>query len=182
MVKREVILSLTLVFCLSLCFTNEAHARKSRLVEWWERLTEDGSPESSEQQRDIDPEDVREQSREKDFDREERIEIIRRRLEAYPSIVERIENLLLNDETGQVQYKTDSGERIELEEVEEEDLRSLFAQVNQHATRLNVERINRQLRQMQLQGHSRRLPPRRPEQPPENVRPPAKVPSVPRRR
>lgn len=119
-------------------------------------------------------------------DAEHMKEVIKRRLQIFPEISELVSGLrIVEDEP---HFETADGEVFPIDELDEETLNALFVRVNQHATRLNTERINRQIQQ--IQQHQRLLrqqtPPRVPQRPPETPRrapqPPPRVPQTPRQR
>jgi hypothetical protein len=123
----------------------------------------------------------------------EMISVVKRRLEALPEIVDMIPGLSgrqkARGEGVEYYYAPPGGIAMKIEELDEKTLYSLYVKVNQQATIINTERINRQLRQ---QEQLRRLqeqqripqvpagPPRTPPtQPPTPPVPPAQPPTTP---
>jgi hypothetical protein len=108
--------------------------------------------------------------------KEEMISSIKRRLKVFSEIEFIIPTLSSKvDEEGNKEYflRTQDGITRKLEELDKETLTDLFARVNNEATRINTERL---LRQIQQQEQIRRSIP---QQPPAPVQPPAQPPQPP---
>ena len=122
------------------------------------------------------------------------IDTIKRRLEALPEIVDMIPGLSRKEETGEgaaeYRYAPPGNIAAKIEDLDEGALYNLYVKVNQQATILNTERINRQLRQQeqlrrlqQLQQIPRvpasppRTPPAAPRTPPPTPQQPPVIPS-----
>ncbi|MEA3488727.1 MAG: hypothetical protein U9R44_00070 [Candidatus Omnitrophota bacterium] len=130
-------------------------------------------------------------SREVPLERDRMLEIINKRLKVYSQILYMVPGLTF-EETGEGEreyyYSVSEGETVLISELDKETLFNLFNRVNNEATRLNTERVIRQIQQQQqmmrviqqqqqLQQQQPVQPPRIP-QPPRQPSPPPRPPVV----
>ncbi|MGB2600603.1 MAG: hypothetical protein WBD00_02900 [Candidatus Omnitrophota bacterium] len=121
-------------------------------------------------------EDERPPRKEIPLTKEQMIESIKRRLKVFSEIEFIIPTLSSRtDEDGNKEYflKPQDGITVKLQDLDKETLTDLFARVNNEATRINTERL---LRQIQQQEQIRRSIP---QQPPMPVQPPPQPPTPP---
>ena len=201
--------SLILLFLLFVMFLSvPAHAEgqkeKGALIRWWENLRArvSGSKvvpaeEAAEEVKVADIEErieVKEEKKKTPGEKKipsktEMIETIERRLRVFSEIVDMIPGLSRKEKVGaedaEYRYAPPGNVPMKLEELDEKTLRNLYVKINQQATILNTERINRQLRQQEqlrrlqeLQRTTPQVPAGPPQQPP--ARPPT-PPSAPPR-
>ncbi len=117
-----------------------------------------------------------------ELSRDQMVKIIERRLKSYPQIVLIIPGLEVrqSQEGKEETYYTDKGGiALKLEQLEKESLLRLFGRVNNEATKINTERIIRQIQQQeQLMRQIQQGIPRQPQQPPRVFTPPPQPPQV----
>ncbi|MDP8299047.1 MAG: hypothetical protein P9L88_04010 [Candidatus Tantalella remota] len=137
------------------------------------------------------------------LDKDEMLERIEKRLKVYSEIIYIIPGLSFSetDSGGREYFYTgDSGKTLPLDALNKKTLYNLFSRINNEATRINTERLVRQLQQLeQIRRSSQNIPqpppqpmsppqvfippqpPPRPQMPPQPPRPPAPPAQPPRR-
>lgn len=131
-------------------------------------------------------EEIGPDGKEKPLSKEKMIDSIQKRLKVYSQILFLIPELQMKksqDGAEELYYTSRDGIALKLSDLDEKTLRELFSRVNNEATRLNTERIQRQIQQQeQLTRMLQQIPqpPQQPPQPPQIYNPPPQPPQPPR--
>ncbi len=204
-IKKSLILALSLFLISSIAHAEET--QKGFLIRLWERaraaFTREKEPKKPAEvikpknEKDILPSKKEVPTEEKkapksERTKEEKIEIIKRRLKVFSEIVDYIPGLSVKkEEDGSLScyFTTAEGETKSLSDLDDETVSKLYIRINQEATKLHTERI---LKQIQMQQQQERLlrsiqqvpqvpvmPPKAPVQPPQAPVQPPKVPTQP---
>ena len=114
--------------------------------------------------------------REIPISKEKMLEVIHNRLKVYSEIVYIVPELTFEEkEDGQKEYfyQTRQGSLVKLSDLDKETLYSVFVSVNNEATRINTERLIRQIQQQeQLRRSLQNIPQQPPQPPPQPPQPP----------